>query len=553
MGSTQAATKNGKRVLPTGTNIRSNGCVDLASPPQSQVNKAAQRYAGIQTIPDRSTADVGLDSAGLAQLICRRLGISIPRTVEEQHRAAYDVPSGQYRAGDLVFLKGAGYRKGITHVGVYLGNRKFIHASQGSNTAIVDSLDTPYNMEHLYGIGRPMTPNMQKSRAIGERIAQQDRHDMPILPRLFADIDASQALRAEQAANDRVHCHRRKDPLFVAFSDLPHSRKIKLMELADTKARTDGEYTPGKAIPYLNLSNMKREVQFMDAYNREGMKFAEPSSREDLIAMLPSVLGPMVSLSAAEGGALSGIGTRFPSVAKYAGPIGEWIARRPVAKATLAVGKKALGTYGTAVAGDTIDTFARGGDWSDVKASLSNRAKSLPFDMAAGYIVPRAGRLVPAGIRDRIRVSEGRLGASNPDLWAHLMGLKGGAENCAESFVADGSKTACTGGDMSAVPGRQLEGIKGTFTAGLAKHLVHTAGNRRYLPGYSLDPHVNQSYYVRSLGKSVTVRSVKRHGKQQVTFEGRTGSPENMSMKRWMGLEKVLESPLPPNRPRPRR
>lgn len=54
------------------------------------------------------------------------------------------------RVGDLVFFQNT-YRNGVSHVGIYSGNRKFVHLSSGVGTVTESSLDTQYYAEHFLG------------------------------------------------------------------------------------------------------------------------------------------------------------------------------------------------------------------------------------------------------------------------------------------------------------------------------------------------------------------------------------------------------------------
>ncbi|UXI04381.1 NlpC/P60 family protein [Photobacterium sp. TY1-4] len=64
----------------------------------------------------------------------------LPRTTLEQVRQGRQVPLHQARKGDLVFFKTG---RTLRHVGIYLGNREFLHAST-SQGVVISTLDTPY-------------------------------------------------------------------------------------------------------------------------------------------------------------------------------------------------------------------------------------------------------------------------------------------------------------------------------------------------------------------------------------------------------------------------
>jgi cell wall-associated NlpC family hydrolase len=70
----------------------------------------------------------GVDCSGFVRNVYAVLGIEVPRTVETLYEAGQPVPQRKLRLGDLVFFRFKG-RRGPTHVGIYLGEGRFIHAS----------------------------------------------------------------------------------------------------------------------------------------------------------------------------------------------------------------------------------------------------------------------------------------------------------------------------------------------------------------------------------------------------------------------------------------
>jgi cell wall-associated NlpC family hydrolase len=83
----------------------------------------------------------GVDCSGFVYLTyLNRFGIRLPRTTAGQAAVGMGVRQNQLRPGDLVFFKTAWKTR---HVGIYFGNRQFIHAST-SNGVMASSLDNPY-------------------------------------------------------------------------------------------------------------------------------------------------------------------------------------------------------------------------------------------------------------------------------------------------------------------------------------------------------------------------------------------------------------------------
>jgi len=78
------------------------------------------------------------DCSGFTQKIYRDAGINIPRVSRDQARVGQYVSFNQMRKGDLVFFDTHKKRTGkVTHVGIYLGNGNFIHASSGAKKIVI--------------------------------------------------------------------------------------------------------------------------------------------------------------------------------------------------------------------------------------------------------------------------------------------------------------------------------------------------------------------------------------------------------------------------------
>jgi len=83
----------------------------------------------------------GVDCSGFTLVTyVNRFGVSLPRTVEQQARLGVTVSQHALHAGDLVFFK-TGFK--TRHVGIYVGNRQFLHASTSQGVTL-SSLDNPY-------------------------------------------------------------------------------------------------------------------------------------------------------------------------------------------------------------------------------------------------------------------------------------------------------------------------------------------------------------------------------------------------------------------------
>lgn len=95
----------------------------------------------------------GFDCSGLVHYSYRQAGVALPRATEAQLAAARRVKLAELRPGDLLFFNQEGKRFG--HVGLYLGNGRFVHAPSSGKTVRTDRLDAPYWKKHLTEARRP--------------------------------------------------------------------------------------------------------------------------------------------------------------------------------------------------------------------------------------------------------------------------------------------------------------------------------------------------------------------------------------------------------------
>jgi cell wall-associated NlpC family hydrolase len=93
----------------------------------------------------------GFDCSGLVHYAYLQAGVSVPRTTTQLWTAAQPVAGDELRAGDLLFFRIEGK---VAHVGLYLGERRFVHAPQSGRTVAVASLEAPFYRQALIRGGR---------------------------------------------------------------------------------------------------------------------------------------------------------------------------------------------------------------------------------------------------------------------------------------------------------------------------------------------------------------------------------------------------------------
>jgi cell wall-associated NlpC family hydrolase len=117
----------------------------------TDVIRTAYAYRGVRYRYGGSSRS-GFDCSGFTSFVYQRNGISLPHNAAAQFSQGKRVSSGERKPGDLVFFSTT--RRGISHVGIYVGDGKFVHASSGGGRVRVDSLNSGYYAKRYRGSRR---------------------------------------------------------------------------------------------------------------------------------------------------------------------------------------------------------------------------------------------------------------------------------------------------------------------------------------------------------------------------------------------------------------
>ncbi|HEX4876217.1 MAG TPA: NlpC/P60 family protein [Chitinophagaceae bacterium] len=124
---------------------------EVESLPSKQLLETVDDWYGVRYRTGGNTKS-GVDCSGFTVAVYSAVfGIMLPRVSREQYRISRKISTTELKEGDLVFFNTTG--RGVSHVGVYLGNNKFIHASV-SKGVMVNDLFESYYLKRFVGAGR---------------------------------------------------------------------------------------------------------------------------------------------------------------------------------------------------------------------------------------------------------------------------------------------------------------------------------------------------------------------------------------------------------------
>lgn len=123
---------------------------DVSTASLRRVIQTAMRYVGVPYVFGGNTPD-GFDCSGFTRYVFARGGVSLPRMADEQYALGQSVSKARLEPGDLVFF--TTYAPGASHVGIYLGEGKFISATSSRGVA-VDRMDNSYWRARYVGARR---------------------------------------------------------------------------------------------------------------------------------------------------------------------------------------------------------------------------------------------------------------------------------------------------------------------------------------------------------------------------------------------------------------
>lgn len=114
--------------------------------------RTAERFVGIPYQWGGNTVVDGMDCSGFTKAVYNLCGVSIPRTSREQYKAGNPISRTELRDGDLLFFGNS--ESSINHVGIYIGNGKFVHAPRRGEEIRVAGIEESYFERRFVGARR---------------------------------------------------------------------------------------------------------------------------------------------------------------------------------------------------------------------------------------------------------------------------------------------------------------------------------------------------------------------------------------------------------------
>lgn len=144
------SSKSKKTSAKTKTPNRGGSGLSKAPAGSRKIISHAYKYLGRPYIWGASGPGA-FDCSGFTSYVYRVFGVSLPHNAASQFGHGQAVRKGNLSSGDLVFFNTSG---GISHVGLYIGNGRFIHAANSRTGVIVSSLSEGYYLKRFVGARR---------------------------------------------------------------------------------------------------------------------------------------------------------------------------------------------------------------------------------------------------------------------------------------------------------------------------------------------------------------------------------------------------------------
>ncbi len=125
----------------------------------------AMGFLGVPYKRGGNTAETGFDCSGFVRAMYEQsIGLILPRRAEQQAAVTQNIDRTELQPGDLVFFNTM--RRAFSHVGIYVGNGKFIHSPRPGAEVRVDSMNMSYWQHRFDGARRVTNAQMTGAQTL---------------------------------------------------------------------------------------------------------------------------------------------------------------------------------------------------------------------------------------------------------------------------------------------------------------------------------------------------------------------------------------------------
>jgi hypothetical protein len=121
-------------------------------PLRYQLASMGLEFLGVKYRRSGESETSGFDCSGFVKTLFEKFQISLPRSSREQYKVGEKVDKDELEIGDLIFFSSRG--KTPSHVGVYIGDDKFLHAALKARRVLISSLTSPWYTKRFLGARR---------------------------------------------------------------------------------------------------------------------------------------------------------------------------------------------------------------------------------------------------------------------------------------------------------------------------------------------------------------------------------------------------------------
>ncbi len=117
---------------------------------RKEIVRTANRFIGIRYRWGGQSSSTGFDCSGLTMVVYRLNGLELPRSSRQQWKTGRPVYPDQLSKADLVFFATTGGER-VSHVGIYIGDNKFLHAPSSGRKIRISSMSNKYYKSRYLG------------------------------------------------------------------------------------------------------------------------------------------------------------------------------------------------------------------------------------------------------------------------------------------------------------------------------------------------------------------------------------------------------------------